>query len=877
MFSGLKAKDQSYELVDNPANLGPDIELSAPGPSDPDDMSTTSIVLERINAAADQTGAEDFRTRNAEFLDSDREYINNLYGKQRVVPRKYLIWTVAVFAVLWAMSLFAYLSGPLNHDDFKPTNGTSVKPGAHLKGLKPYTMSDYLVGALFPYGSSYDFVPPQGHLDTNDDEGLHSMLLRNSIVVRKVANDTFELILLEDRFVLHNGVLYYLSTVAPLYDLSKMILGSSKIPMWRHSSNAKYFLMDIASKKVTPIQYQKEGDPREISFAKWSSLGKYISFVQDNNIYIMDATTGEVTPVTSDGTLNIINGKPDWVYEEEVLAQESALWWSPDDTTLTFLKTNDTNVPIYDLDYYIRAGQYPEHLPLKYPKPGYSNPIVSVLNYDLASGKSSAVSAPDLGEDFVVYSVQWIDAQHLMLKQTDRTSSTMMVRVYDAATHQTTTTRTFDGVEKRTWTEKAEPVLLVPRHNVTGYVDLVIVDDFPHLAYFPNATATQPVMLTSGKWEVPENAFAYDSTTQLVYFKSPKNGVMELKIASVNVTGDASQSVVYVTPDEGHYSASASHGGRFLHAKNEGPDVPHEYVMDTLLHASLKEAKALPSRTDLLPRMKEFALPTKNYYEVELDETMSDGSPVTLSVMEILPPNFDASKKYPLLASYYAGPGSKNLFKKFEYGFNEAVSSSMDAVVLYIEPRGTGAKGYEFRRFAYDRIGHYEPRDITTVAQKWIAKGFIDVSKTACWGWSYGGFTTLKVLEYDGGRTFKYGMAVAPVTDWRFYDSIYTERYMHLPIDNQVGYLDVSVVKNMTGFANVTRFLVMHGTADDNVHLQNTMVLLDKFDTAGLDNYDMHVFPDSNHSIYFHNGQKMVWERLTHWLTQAFGGKFETF
>jgi dipeptidyl aminopeptidase/acylaminoacyl peptidase len=195
-------------------------------------------------------------------------------------------------------------------------------------------------------------------------------------------------------------------------------------------------------------------------------------------------------------------------------------------------------------------------------------------------------------------------------------------------------------------------------------------------------------------------------------------------------------------------------------------------------------------------------------------------------------------------------------------------------VVLFIEPRGTAGQGWRFRSWANNKIGYWEPRDIVKVTEQWLENDFIDKQRTAVWGWSYGGFTTLKTLEYDGGNIFKYGMAVAPVTNWLFYDSIYTERYMNKPENNEEGY-KISQISNVANLQKANRFLIMHGTADDNVHIQNTYSLLDLLDVGNVKNYDVHVFPDSEHSIYYHNANSIVYSKLSSWLKDAFYGDFD--
>ena len=247
-------------------------------------------------------------------------------------------------------------------------------------------------------------------------------------------------------------------------------------------------------------------------------------------------------------------------------------------------------------------------------------------------------------------------------------------------------------------------------------------------------------------------------------------------------------------------------------------------------------------------------LVTKTELPIEIYQTINvDG--FDLNLVERRPPHFDEKTKYPVLFYLYNGPGSQQVDRTFQLNFQSYIASSLGYIVVTLDGRGTGHLG----RAARCNLGHHEAHDQIAAAKMWAAKKYVDAERIAIWGWSYGGFMTLKTLEQDAGQTFKYGMAVAPVTDWRYYDSIYTERYMHTPQHNPTGY-DNSTISDVNALSKNVRFLVMHGVADDNVHFQNTLSLLDKLDLANVQNYDVHFFPDSDHSIYFHNANRVVYE-----------------
>ena len=246
-------------------------------------------------------------------------------------------------------------------------------------------------------------------------------------------------------------------------------------------------------------------------------------------------------------------------------------------------------------------------------------------------------------------------------------------------------------------------------------------------------------------------------------------------------------------------------------------------------------------------------LPEKIYSTVNIDGN-------DLQVVERRPKNFDPNKKYPVVFHLYNGPASQTVDKRFTVDFQSYMASNLGYIVVTVDGRGTGFAGRKIRCAIRNNIGYYEARDQIETAKKWKAKPYVDGDKMAIWGWSYGGFMTLKVLETDAGETFKYGVAVAPVTDWRYYDSVYTNRYMHTPQHNPGGYENATIT-DVKALSKNVRFLMMHGVADDNVHMQSSLVLLDKLDMGGISNYDFHAFPDSDHSIFFHNANKMVYGR----------------
>ena len=278
--------------------------------------------------------------------------------------------------------------------------------------------------------------------------------------------------------------------------------------------------------------------------------------------------------------------------------------------------------------------------------------------------------------------------------------------------------------------------------------------------------------------------------------------------------------------------------------------------------------------------LKNYVIPEVRYSVVSLGYDDISGEEIKANAVETLPLNFDPSYKYPVLFFVYGGPGSQLVTKNFAISFSSVVAAELDSIVVTVDGRGTGFNSYnekmgsDFKFVVRDKLGHFEPLDQIAAAKLWSQKPYVDRLRIGIWGWSYGGFLTLKTLETDSeDHIFSYGAAVAPVTKWKLYDSIYTERYMRKPQDNPQGY-QIASIHNVTNFANVDRFLIMHGSGDDNVHFQNSLKLIDDFNLESIENFDFMVFPDSDHSIRYHNGNIVVYDRLLEWLKKAFTGHF---
>ncbi|ODV91326.1 hypothetical protein CANCADRAFT_25993 [Tortispora caseinolytica NRRL Y-17796] len=653
--------------------------------------------------------------------------------------------------------------------------------------------------------------------------------------------------------------------VAPSMDRALLVTNYEK--QWRHSYSASYFVFDLQEQSVFPLANM---DP--LMVAEFDPTGKRVAYVrkEDKNLYLHTVNSGtKDTQITTDGGTNIFYGIPDWVYEEEVFAGNSALWWSTDGTALAYLRTDDTDVLEYTLEYFAQKSAkedpYPEIVDIKYPKPGSPNPLVSLHVYNVADGDTFEVNSPDSAADDIITEVVWLGPKNVMLKQTNRASDLLKVIISNVDSRSSTTARVEDVSKDGGWFEISQFTRYVPASPETGraddgYIDTVNKDGYLHLALFSPVHVSEPaVYLTSGNWEVVNAPSGLDLDAQKVYFISTEVSPVERHLYSVFLNGTGRTEITDSAGKPAFIDASFSPSSKYALVRNKGPSIPK----DSLVSLASGEWRVVQSNKDLRESLAEIQLPEKIFSTIEV------GDGYKANVVEMRPPNFDASgkTKYPLLFKVYGGPGSQTVSKEYSFHFEEYMCTALNMIVVSVDGRGTGYMGREFRTAVRDQLGKFESQDQIAAGKNYVERNYIDANKTAIWGWSYGGYMTLKTLETDGGKVFKYGMAVAPVTDWRLYDSIYTERYMHEPKDNEDGY-DASAITNVESLKQVQRFLMMHGTGDDNVHFQNSIQLVDKFDLHSETNYDMYVFPDSDHSIRFHNANSMVFHRLADWFKE---------
>lgn len=896
--------------------------------------SESSVVFEDIDVFAKKyrDTDDDFNT-NPSFQSAYFHYKNS-----GTLGRRALSIAGVLVGVLWVVCLIIYSQGSALNIVSSMSWHTNVQMTGRNVALNPYnplfqnvSMAGLRKGKYYSYREEIRWMDPQQYPKAGPG-GYYLTFNQNSIVINKI-NSKYSATFIEGIQFSYKNTFFYIQDIKlnPAKSIKERdnyhIVVTDKLAQWRHLSFAIYWIYNTATGQYTPIQPPKNMEKLKsteaksqildkLHFAEFSPKGDLILFGFNHDLYIQNLETNKVHQITNDGSKQILNGKPDWIYEEEVLADYKMFWWSPDQANLIFAKINDTKVQEYELDYYIKdrteigtqyeesdelkfetVNQYPIKTAIKYPKPGTSNPLVSLHNYQIADNSVTTLKDDNskLGEDFILYDSAWIDNFSFLVKKSDRTSRILSKRLFQlqhtpnfVEVSTTDTREEYNG-----YVEKLEPITVIPGDRVL-YIDRVIVDGKSHLALFEGADAPEysRLLTQSRDWQVVANSpVVYDKLEHSVYTLTTMRSSMDAHLIAIDLSKDKDNiQVITDTEKDGLFDISFSGDGQYLNLYYRGPQQPWQRLINMAeMHTYLQTEKenGIVHGDEFIVRhkiinhfdvtkanLKDTNRPTKLYKTITVGTT-ENKKPIEINVIEILPPNFNPKRKHPLLVHAYGGPGSQTVDKSADIDFQDVVSA-LGVVVLIVEPRGTGGQGWDFQSYANDKIGYWEPRDITTVVSEYISvnKKFIDKEKTAIWGWSYGGFTTLKTLEYDAGKTFKFGMAVAPVTNWLFYDSIYTERYMGSPSKN-TKYEEYARINDYDHFTSLNRFLVMHGTSDDNVHLQNLLWLLDKFNLNNVKNYDVYFFPDSDHTISYHNADSIVYDKLINWLQDAFIGRFD--
>lgn len=625
-------------------------------------------------------------------------------------------------------------------------------------------------------------------------------------------------------------------------DESKLLIETDIEAIWRRSTRENYFIYNFATNKTQKLT---QSDKKQ-QYAQLSPSGEKAAFVQDNNLYWVDLQTGKETAITTDGEHNkIINGATDWVYEEE-FGFAKAWYWSPDGKKIAFYRFDESEVEEFFMTEW--GHLYPGQTPLKYPKSGEVNSTVKIGVYDLEKDKLIWM---DIGADAEQYipRLNWTaTSSNLAIRRMNRLQNKQDLMLADVNTGDTQIIKTETS---NAWIDVNDDLKFLD--NGEQFVYTSEESGYNHI-YLYETSGEQIRQVTKGDWEVT-NYLGYNQQTDRFYYVSTEESPLQRHLYSIKSDGSDKQKL---TEGEGWHSINMSKDFKYYIETYSGPAVPPQY---TLHEIDGKQVRSLEKNKELQQKLADYQIPTKEFIKLPLEQAELNG-------YILKPHDFDPSKKYPVLFYVYGGPGSQTVQKNFGSGQRamwHRYLTQQGYIVVSVDNRGTGARGRKFEKQIYKQLGQYEVEDQIAAAEYLINKySFIDENRVGIWGWSYGGYMSSMVLA-RGGEVFSTAIAVAPVTTWRFYDTIYTERFMQTPQMNPEGYREGSVLNYADQIDG--NYLLVHGTGDDNVHFQNSVELINRLVAAEVQ-FETMYYPNRNHGIYGGNTREHLYKMLNDYILE---------
>jgi dipeptidyl-peptidase 4 len=630
-------------------------------------------------------------------------------------------------------------------------------------------------------------------------------------------------------------------------DETKLLITTEMESIYRHSYSANFYVYDLKTKTTSTLADFSKGKQR---LAEFSPDGKYVAFVRNNNLYVADYAAKKEIAITDDGEWNkIIHGAADWVYEEE-FGKDKAFEWSPAGNRIAWIRTDESNVREYTMDYY--GELYPEPYTFKYPKAGEENSKVSVWIHDLDKQQSRKVDTGS-NPDIYIPRIHWSASNdRLVVMRMNRHQNHLEFLATDL-----TKTEPFDISVTTIYEEKADTYidisdnLLFAKDGKTFYWTSER-DDYNHLWQF-DFTGKPVKQITSGAWDIID-LYGIDEVKGLVYYSSSTQGATQ---KHVYVTDLKKGKTKLLTPQSGTNDATFSTGMKFFILTRSDANTP---PVTTLHTADGKQIRVLKDNAKLRERIGKYNLTKTEFFQF----TNSSGDALNCWMMK--PGNFDPAKKYPVLVAIYGGPGSNTV--RDAWGSRNALWYQLlcqeGFIVVSCDPRGTMHRGRKFKHSTYMNLGKNETEDFIDFAKYLGQQSYIDSKRIGIQGWSYGGYMSSLCMT-KGADYYAAGIAVAPVTNWKYYDSIYTERFMRTPQENNGGYENNSPIN----FVDLLKgkYLLVHGSADDNVHLQNTMDMVSAL-VAKNKPFDMFIYPNKNHGIYGGYTRLHLFEKMTVFLKE---------
>ena len=607
-------------------------------------------------------------------------------------------------------------------------------------------------------------------------------------------------------------------------DETKILLHTDTKMIYRYSYIADYYVYDVKSQRIAKLT-----DEGGEEIATLSPDNQKVAFVKNNNVYIKNLADGSITTVTTDGEKNkIINGVPDWVYQEEFGILNS-LKWSPSSNTLAFIRFDESQVPMYSMTMYEGDchpnkdySLYPGSYDYKYPVAGEKNSVVSVMAYDLATSRLQKMNLPITDNDYVPHIDYGTQDDRLMVSTLNRTQNDLHIYAVNPATTQAT----------EVYAEQSTSWIDSKSANDVMYYDTFFVmpsekSGYMHLYQYAY-DGKLIKQLTSGNENVTE-FYGYDKARKQFFYQRT-NGPLNRMVESVDVAGK----VTALTDGDGTYSAKFNSNFKYYIRTFSSQRIPNQYA---IYNVNGKKVRDLELNREFAEKYTAPTVPQREFITVE-----SDG--YKLNGYIIKPVDFDPNKKYPVIMQQYSGPGSQQVLNKWSLDWQEYFATQ-GFIIACVDGRGTGGREKAFQSVVYQKLGKYESIDQIAAAKHMASLPYVDAEHIGIWGWSYGGYEALMAMSTPGSD-YAAGVAIAPVTSWKFYDTIYAERYMRTPQENPDGYRDGAPLENTDKLKG--KLLIMWGSADDNVHVINSMQYISKLHGQG-NQFDMMIYTNMNHSI----------------------------
>ncbi len=623
-------------------------------------------------------------------------------------------------------------------------------------------------------------------------------------------------------------------------DEKMILIASGSNQIFRHSFTADYWLYNIVTKQLSKLFDSRVQEPT------FSPDGKKIAYAQENNLFVYDIDGKTTKAVTTDGKKNeVINGITDWVYEEE-FAFVRAFDWSKDSKKIAYIRFDERQVPEFSMSVF-HKDLYPQVETFKYPKAGEKNSVVSLHLFDVASGKTSEVNLSNYS-DFYIARLKWTNDPSVLSAQVlNRHQNNLDLLFVDGNT----------AAVKVALNEKDKAYVEVT-DNLTFLKDNSFIwtsekDGFNHI-YLYDKNGKLKNQVTKGNWEVTKY-YGFDEKSKTIYFQSTESGSINRDIFRIQLEG---KNKVRLSAQTGTNSATFSPNFQYYINSFSSANQATTYTLNE--SKSGKSLKVIENNEALMTKLKAYNLPSKEFFVLNTEKGQS------LNAWMIKPKDFDATKKYPVFMYQYSGPGSQQVNNDWN-GYDDywfMMLSQQGYIVACVDGRGTGFKGAEFKKCTQKNLGKLEVEDQIDAAKVLGSYPYVDKTRIGIFGWSYGGFMSSNCL-FKGNDVFKMAIAVAPVTNWRFYDTIYTERYLQTPQENPSGYdlnSPINYVDKLKG-----KFLLIHGSADDNVHVQNSMQMIEALIQANKQ-FDSQIYPDKNHGIYGGKTRIQLYNKMTNFIKE---------